>query len=432
VAISAGSALRWRLGPVAVGLAILAQAAAAQSSCNEPAKDASVLIRLPGNPFQAIPSEDGCWVFVSLGGGPPRAQKGVAVLRRFGGKIELLRVVGLNSGSTGMVLTHHDSLLAVDNGDDMAFLDVRKAVSGKGNAVLGIMKEGVTGAGRIYANATSDGHFLFVSNERTQSITVIDLDKAIANGFAASAIIGKIPVGQAPIALTFSPDGRLLYTTSQSAPAAFNWPIECAPEAAARAGAPPNHSQGAILVVDVMRAASNPPGSVVSIVEAGCNPVRLVLSPTGDRAYVSARAMNALLVFDTGRIMSDTGHALIAAVPVGTAPVGRAVIDSGRKLVVTSSNRFAGPTDPQVLVVVASDRVSEGPDAVLGTIPAGAFPRELRVPPDGKTLLPTNFVSQPLQAIDLARMPIRQSTGHSRGDLVPQPYLWCLPPAKRP
>lgn len=407
MAITAFSASRWRRGFLAAVLAILAQPLAAQSPCNEAAKDASLSIRLPGNPFQALPSEDGCWVFVSLGGGPPLAQKGVAVLRRFRGKIELTRVIGLNGGSTGMVLTHHDSLLAVANGDDIAFLDVRKSVSGKGNAVLGLMKEGVAGAGRIYANATADGHLLFVSDERTQSITVIDLDKAIANGFQASAIIGKIPVGQAPIALTFSPDGHLLYTTSQSAPTALNWPIECAPEAAARAGAPPNHSQGAILVIDVMRAASNPRGSIVSIVEAGCNPVRLVLSPTGDRAYVSARAMNALLVFDTRRIMSDAGHALIAAVPVGTAPVGIAVIDSGRKLVVTSSNRFAGPTDPQVLMVVASDRVSEGPDAVLGTIAAGAFPRELRVTQDGQTLLLTNFGSQSLEVIDIARLPIQ-------------------------
>src|SRR5450759_1566035 len=94
---------------------------------------------------------------------------------------------------------------------NIAFIDVAKAMSGKGKAVLGVMTEGVTGAGRIYANVTTDGRILFVSDERTQSITVIDLDKAMADGFRPSAIIGKIPVGQAPIALTFSPNGHLIY-----------------------------------------------------------------------------------------------------------------------------------------------------------------------------------------------------------------------------
>jgi 6-phosphogluconolactonase (cycloisomerase 2 family) len=396
----------------AVGsLAVWAQGVGAQSTCNAAAAEPSVSIPLPGNPFQALPSADGCWVFVSLGGGPPRSQKGVVVMRRLGGKIALERVIRLDGAATGMVLTRHDSLLVVANGDNIAFIDVAKAMSGKGKAVLGVMTEGVTGAGRIYANVTADGRILFVSDERTQSITVIDLDKAMADGFRPSAIIGKIPVGQAPIALTFSPNGHLIYTTSQAAPASWKWPIECKPEAAAGADVPPNHSQGAILVINVNTAATNPAGSLVSAVPAGCNPVRLVLSPTGDRAYVSARAMNALLVFDTEKIVNDTAGALIAVVPVGTAPVGIAVIDSGKKLIVTSSNRFAGPSDPQFLAVIAADRVAAGANAVLGSITAGAFPRELRVTADGKTLLLTNFGSQSLQVIDIARLPV-QPTKH--------------------
>src|SRR5438270_46717 len=77
--------------------------------------------------------------------------------------------------------------------------------------------------------------------------------------------------------------------------------------------------------------------SVVGAVPAGCNPVRLVTAPNGSVAYVSARGDDALLAFETKKLLADPTHALIATVPVGTAPVGVAVIEGGRKVVVTNS-----------------------------------------------------------------------------------------------
>jgi DNA-binding beta-propeller fold protein YncE len=132
-----------------------------------------------------------------------------------------------------------------------------------------------------------------------------------------------------------------------------------------------------------------------------------VLSPSGDRAYVTARNSNALLVFDTAKLRTDPGHARIGSVTVGTAPVGIAVIDSGRKVVVTNSNRFASSSnDRQTLTVVDAAKIGSGNSAILGSIPAGAFPREMRVTPDGATLLLTNFNSQSIEVIDLARLPL--------------------------
>jgi DNA-binding beta-propeller fold protein YncE len=134
--------------------------------------------------------------------------------------------------------------------------------------------------------------------------------------------------------------------------------------------------------------------------------VRLVLSPSGDRAYVSARNSNALLVFDTRKLRDDPTNALLGRVPLGTAPVGVAVIDSGRKIVVTNSNRFAADsTDRQTLTVVDASKISTGADAVIGAIPAGAFPREMRVTSDGRVLLLTNFGSRSVQMIDLSHLP---------------------------
>src|SRR5258708_2169374 len=111
-----------------------------------------------------------------------------------------------------MALTHHDSLLVLATGDAIAFIDVGRALSGKGGAVLGSMKSGEVGVGRIYAATTADGSFAFISDERARSITVIDLAKAVASGFKSSAIVGKIPVGNLPVGLAITADGKHMLT----------------------------------------------------------------------------------------------------------------------------------------------------------------------------------------------------------------------------
>src|SRR6185437_3960087 len=100
-----------------------------------------------------------------------------------------------------------------------------------------------------------------------------------------------------------------------------------------------------------------------------CSPVRLVLSPDGDRAYVTTRGSNELRVYDVESLIAHSGHARVARVPVGTAPVGIAVVNNGRRLVLTNSNRFG--TESGFLTVVDASRVAEGSAAVIGSIPAG-------------------------------------------------------------
>ena len=239
---------------------------------------------------------------------------------------------------------------------------------------------------------------------------VIDLEQARADGFKGRGAVGKLDVGSAPIAVTLSPDGRFLYTTSEAALPDWNWPRTCRPENPNGRGNAPNHPQGAIIVFDLAQALRDSSHAAISRVPAGCNPVRLVLSPIGDVAYVSARDDNALLAFDAQRLVSDTAHALLGRAEVGIAPVGIAVIDTGARVVVTSSNRFGGSvSDHQPLTVVDARRLRAGVPAVIGTIPAGAFPRELRLTADGRTLFATNFASRTLEMIDLARAPIAKS-----------------------
>jgi DNA-binding beta-propeller fold protein YncE len=268
----------------------------AVADCNAPARDSITMLEVPGNPFQALPSADGCWIFVSLAN-VAGSHAGIAVVHRDGGKTSVERVIGLSGNPTGMQLTHDGRLLVVADGNRLAFVDAAHATSGRGNAVLGYLDEpGMLG--RIYVNVTADDKYAFVADERANTITIVDLAEARRNGFRASAIVGKIPTGPLPISVVFSPDGKLLYVTSEMAPTSLGWKSECAREGAAANDASPVNPQGAILVVDVERALKDPARSVIAAVGAGCSSVRLVLSPTAERAYVSARNSNALLVFD--------------------------------------------------------------------------------------------------------------------------------------
>jgi DNA-binding beta-propeller fold protein YncE len=361
---------------------------------------------MPGHPFQVVPSGDGCWFYVSVNSSGPRSLNGVAVLRREGGGAALVRVIPVEPEPAGMLLTRDGALLVVADGDQVVFLDTARMRSGQGDAMLGWFSNG-EGAGSVYLNCTRDDRTLFVSDEWAQAITVIDLARARSGGFKPDAIVGRIPVGRAPVALTFSPDERYLYTTSQLAAKDWGWSAVCVPEGQDPAPSAPTDPAGAVIVVDVERAKRDPSNSVAARVPAGCHPVRLALSAKGDAAFVTARKSNALLAFDTAKLVGDSTRAGIGSVPVGPAPVGVTVARAGGRevVIVGNSNRFAsaaGAADS--LSVIDAARIGEGAGAVIGRIPAGRFPRELRVIDEGRTLVVTNFLSDTVELVDLERL----------------------------
>ena len=276
-------------------------------------------------------------------------------------------------------------------------------IQGSADSVVGAISGG---RGSIYANTTADDKLLFVAEENGQAITVVDLERARRDSYKPEDVIGKIPVGLAPIALTFSPDGKWLYTTSQGAVPDWNWPKACKPEGMPVPASIVTNPEGAVIVVDVERARTDPAHAVVARVPAGCSPVRMTISPKGDRIYVTARNNNAVLEFDTSKLVSDGAHAMVGIAPVGDAPVPVMAVEQGKKLVVGNSNRFAGRGGPQSLVVLDTAKIKDGMSAVLGTVPTGSFPREMAVSRDERTLFLTNFGSNSLQVMDVARLPI--------------------------
>jgi DNA-binding beta-propeller fold protein YncE len=306
-----------------------------------------------------------------------------------------------------MALTHDGKLLIAAALDKLLFFDVQKLIAGSGDPIAGSFRDGPQESS-IYVNVSPDDKLLFASEERSQSITVIDLDRARRNGFNASAVLGTIPTGQKPIALTFSFDGKWLYTTSQVARPEWNWPKACKKEGEdAKSGQPKMvNPEGAVVVVDVERARSAPKESVAARIPAGCSPVRLALSPKGDRLYVTARNSNAVLAFDAAQLLSDGEHARLGMTPVGEAPVSLVVVEDGRRVVVGNSNRFGHSHSEQSLTVLDTAKMEAGggSGAEVNEIPAGAFPREMIVSADGKALLWTNFGSDSLQVLSEAQL----------------------------
>ena len=78
---------------------------------------------------------------------------------------------------------------------------------------------------------------------------------------------------------------------------------------------------------------------------------------------------------------------------------------------VTNSNRFSSNrTARQTLSVIDATNVGAGLAAILGSVPAGAFPREFGHSPDGQTLFVANYSSNELEVIDLKRLALDRST----------------------
>lgn len=390
---------------IAIGLGSAVFAQGPPDRCNQPTPEAVAYVELPV-PFAAIPSSDGCWIFASVS-----RPNGIAVLEREGGRITQRRIIptggsGWGTGGSvwGMVLTRDGQMLLAVGEGRVVFVDVPRAKLGDGDPVLGDLVYDRS-AESVQVNVTADDRFAFVSDERRQRITVIDVARARRSRFSPASVVGSIPVGWSPVALTFSPDDRFLYATSQAALSSSKWPNECESQ-----GADPTRPsfftpQGAIHVIDVERAKSDAAHAVIATVPAGCAPVRLAIAPKGDFVYVTARHSDLLLVFDTRKLTADPEHARVAAIPVGVRPVGVAVADGGRLIFVANGNDLRAPTDKQSVTVIDAARVLEGAAAVIGRVPAGAFPREVHVTADGRTVLLANSNSNTLQLIDVTRRP---------------------------
>jgi DNA-binding beta-propeller fold protein YncE len=81
------------------------------------------------------------------------------------------------------------------------------------------------------------------------------------------------------------------------------------------------------------------------------------------------------------------------------------LVRNGSLVVVADSNRFGARGASSDLGVVNVADALAGKAAVLGHIPAGQFPREMELEPDGQRLLVTNYASGQLEAVSIPTLP---------------------------
>ena len=305
------------------------------------------------------------------------------------------------SGGTGIALTHNGRYVLVTTfSTAVVVVDVAKAAAGNPNAVVGVLN-GTAAAGHsaIEVTITKDDKYAFVSQEDGSkqtggrgTIEVFKLHKPTANGTVSGTYVGYLVLGDLVVGTALSYDGRILYATSETKPNGT--------------------TQGTLSVIDVEKLKNNPSKALIANVEAGCGPVRVIVSRDDKTVWVTARESNSLLAFSASKLISKSNSSLLASVQVGTSPVGLTFAGANSSRIITAnSNRFAG-LDPSVygnatsgLSVVDVNAAIRGGQAVLGQIPTGLFPREIAVSPDGKTLLVSVYGSKRVQAVDVSTLP---------------------------
>jgi DNA-binding beta-propeller fold protein YncE len=338
---------------------------------------------VPAAPFGVAVAADGSWGFASLGNtlGVFRLAAGRAPVLLHAIALPVAPVAGVALSPDGRLL-----LIASEN-TGAVVVSVRAAEAGANSAVLGVLSAppGPQPGGAIEVAVSPDGRYAFVSLESSDEIAVFNLTAALSDGFGPGAYVGAIPTQVAPVGLAFAPDGRWLYSTSEGR----NFRSEV----------------GTLAIINVPRAESDPARSVVARVPAGCNPVRVTTSANGSVVWVTARASDALLAFSAAALLANPRSALLADVAVGEAPVGLALVRNGSLIVVADSNRFNANGEHATLAVVGVRAALTGRPALLGYLPAGAFPRDVAANPAGSAVLVANNMSSQVESVDVADLP---------------------------
>jgi YVTN family beta-propeller protein len=216
-------------------------------------------------------------------------------------------------------------------------------------ALLGMATEGIATAG-----GPSPYH-IYVSNERSGDVTVIDGD--------TQSVVATVRVGKRPRGIHAGADGQLLYVALSGSPITGPPPLDARGNPIAKKGDDDedeaDHSADGIGVVDLHRL------TFVKKLPAGSDPEEFAVSRDGRQLYVSNEDVATLSVVDVG------DGRVAAIVRVKPEPEGVALSPDGSRVYVTCE------TGGEVIVIDASRnrRVAE--------IPVGGRPRTVAFLPDG-------------------------------------------------
>lgn len=320
----------------------------------------------------------------------PGGSASLDVFHETDGTFKRMASMGLPSKSIeGVALVPGTHTLALGLGEvGVGFLPLADALQGKGKVLLMPLGSGIA-AGLL--SPTADGKMIFAGDEYGDggAVTAIAL-RPDADGRMHLAKVGRTLTPRANAGLTTSPDSKRVYATGeiirQDIPATLAGHGIAALQRSGcmqKTGGKPQ-SNGVLYVID---ASSQ---KILQQFDAGCSPTRDIVSADGKTLYVTARGDDKVLVFDTEALEKNPAHAFLRAIPTGgSSPVGLALFDGGKKLLVANSNRFANGSGTATVIDLSDPAAPK----VVQTIPTGDFPRNIDVSADGRTLAMTVFAS---------------------------------------
>jgi DNA-binding beta-propeller fold protein YncE/tRNA A-37 threonylcarbamoyl transferase component Bud32 len=335
-------------------------------------------VQVGGKPFDVVVSPNN-FGFVSLRNGQP-----LVVMNTAKFVPTVIQQVPL-ANPEGEAFTHNRQYLLVAGDSGMTVFRVRDLEAGLTAPLGSLTSPG--GKGALQVVPSPDDKFAFVALQNSGNVAVFNLHKALTAGFGPADFVGMIPMRSDPTGMAASPDGRYLYVVSGLAGTALQ------------------SGMGTLAIVDMRKAETSPGSSVVKVDNAGCGPARVLASPDGKYVWVTSGGGNTLEAFSAPKLLSDSGHALVAKVAVGQIPLGLALVNNGTRMVVADSNRDSVGTSGADLMVIDVDKALAGKPALVGTIKSGVAPRQFALEPNGKTLLVTNTGSGQLEAVNVGQIP---------------------------
>jgi YVTN family beta-propeller protein len=253
-------------------------------------------------------------------------------------------------------------------------------------------------AGALVVRAESADCFVYVSNERSGDISVID--------GATDSVVATFKAGKRPRGIQAAPDGKRLFVTLSGSPRMAPG-LDENRASASIIDLGSGQSRGKIKVSDEPEGVGvNPqngevyvtceekgevfaidPGQqrVVAIIETGGRPRSIAFLPDGSRAYVACENGGYLAIIDAA------SHKLLSKIqlPTGSLPMGTATSSDGKELYVSTGR---GNT----VVIVDIEK-----NSVATTIPVGNRVWGIALDPSGSKLYTANGASNDVSVVDV-------------------------------
>lgn len=270
-------------------------------------------------------SPDHKLIYVALSGSPPappgvdestlpppdKTADGIGVIDAASGKV--IRVIKSGSDPEEFDLSPDGAQLYVSN-EDAALASIVDVASGAitQTFTVGEEPEGVT--------RSPNGAFFYVTSEQTGTIAVIDPK--------ANKLLKTIKAGRRPRSVAFLPDSKRAYVT--------------------------NENDGFLTVIDSTRHVVT--GKIVLGEPGVIKPMRVIVSPGGETAYVSTGRGKKVFIIDTRT------NTVTASMEAGQRPWGIALAPDGKLLFAAD-----GPSNSVAVIDLAQKKV-------VKSIPAGRGP----------------------------------------------------------